>query len=65
MFITQANECRIIGNKILAATKFGAFIYDLQTKQTRIFKHDPKNENSIASNLVKIFIIVLIVIIYG
>jgi ligand-binding sensor domain-containing protein len=53
MFITQANECRIIGNKILAATKFGAFIYDLQTKQTRTFKHDPKNENSIASNLVK------------
>jgi ligand-binding sensor domain-containing protein len=53
LFNTQANECRIIGNKILAATKFGAFVFDLQTKQTRVFKNDPKNENSIAGNQVK------------
>ena len=53
LFITQANECKIIGNKIYAATKFGAYIYDLQTKQTQIFKNDPNNQNTIASNLVK------------
>ncbi len=53
LFITQANDCKIIGNKIYAATKFGAYIYDLQTKQTQIFKNDPNNQNTIASNLVK------------
>jgi ligand-binding sensor domain-containing protein len=53
LFITQANECKIIGNKIYTATKFGAYIYDLQTKQTQVFKNDPNNQNTIASNLVK------------
>ena len=53
LFNTQANECRIIGNKILAATKFGAFVFDLQTKQTQVFKNNPRNENSIAGNQVE------------
>jgi len=53
LFITQANECKIIGNKLYTATKFGAYIYDLQTKQTQVFKNDPNNQNTIASNLVK------------
>ena len=53
LFITQANDCKIIGNKIYAATKFGAFIYNIDTKETQILKNDPSNSNSIASNLVK------------
>ena len=53
LFVTQANECKITGNKVYAATKFGAFIYDLQTKKTQLFKNDPNNQNTIASNLVK------------
>ena len=53
LFVTLANECKIIGNKVYAATKFGAFIYDLQTKQTQVFKNDPNNQITIASNLVK------------
>ena len=52
-FITQANDCRKIGNKIFAATKFGAFMYDLSTKQIQVFKNDPNNINSLASNSVK------------
>jgi len=53
LFITQANECKIIGNKIYTATKFGAYIYDLQTKQTQVFKNNPNNQNTIAGNLVE------------
>ena len=53
LFVTQANECKLTGNKVYAATKFGAFIYDLQTKKTQLFKNDPNNQNTIASNLVK------------
>jgi hypothetical protein len=53
IFITQANDCKIIDNKIFAATKFGAFIYNLDTKKIQTFKNNPNNVNTIASNLVK------------
>ena len=53
IFITQPNDFKIIDNKIFAATKFGAFIYNLETKQIQTFKNNSNNENTIASNLVK------------
>jgi ligand-binding sensor domain-containing protein len=52
IFISQANDVRLIENKIYVATNYGAFIYDIQAKQTRIFKNEEKNQNTISSNSV-------------
>jgi len=54
MFITQPNDFEIHGSTIYAATKYGAFIYDLNTKKSTVFNTNKNNDNSIASNNVKV-----------
>ena len=53
IFITQVNDVKINGDNIYAATKYGAFIYNTITKQSTVFKNNPNNPNTIASNLVR------------
>jgi serine phosphatase RsbU (regulator of sigma subunit)/streptogramin lyase len=50
LFIVPDNDIKIDGPTLYVANKFGAFIYNTNTKEVTIFKHQEGNENSIASN---------------
>jgi ligand-binding sensor domain-containing protein len=50
LFLVGATDLKIDGVTVYVANKFGAFIYNTQTKALTIYKHQDGNENSIASN---------------
>jgi ligand-binding sensor domain-containing protein len=53
IYATLANDVKLINNKIYSATDYGAYIYSINSKAIeKIFKFDPKNKNTIASNTV-------------
>ncbi len=50
LFLVQSNDVKLVGENIYVANKLGAYIYNKKTKETKIFKHQEGNENSIAAN---------------
>lgn len=50
MFMVLPNDCKVVGEMLYVATRFGAFIYNTNTQEVRTFKHEEGNENTISSN---------------
>ena len=52
IFITQPTDFQIEGDKLYAATNYGAFIYDLKTNEKIIFANKKGNDQTIAANTI-------------
>ena len=52
LFITQPTDFQIEGDKLYAATNYGAFIYDLKTNEKIIFANKKGNDQTIAANTI-------------
>ena len=52
IFITQPTDFQIVGDKLYAATKYGAFIYDLKNNEKIIFANKKGDDQTIADNAI-------------
>ena len=52
IFITMPNDFQIVGDKLYAATRYGAFIYDLKTNEKIIFSNKKGDDQTIAANTI-------------
>ena len=52
IFITQPTDFQIVGDKLYAATKYGAFIYDLKNNEKIIFANKKGDDQTIAENAI-------------
>jgi ligand-binding sensor domain-containing protein len=50
IFTTLPNDFKLVGSTLYVATKYGAYIYNMVSKELKVFKHENGNEKTIAAN---------------